>query len=88
MTNKIKIVGFVFCIVGVFLYNIDRFFVLEASYRICFSITGLSFSFAGLALYLFGIKNRVRKKIRVCPHCFFKNDSSNLSCVKCRTSLV
>ena len=88
MVNKRKIYAFVFCIIGVSFYNIEIFFSLNESMTLYFSIFGLSFSFAGLALYLSGIKNRIEKKIRLCPKCFFKNDASNLDCIKCRSSLI
>jgi hypothetical protein len=88
MINKRKIYAFVFCIIGVSFYNIDLFFSLKESMVLYFSIFGLSFSFAGLALYVSGIKNRVEKKIRMCPKCFFKNEASNMLCIKCSTPLI
>ena len=88
MVNKRKIYAFVFCIIGVSFYNLDLFFSLKKSIVLCFSIFGLSFSFAGLALYISGIKNRVEKKIRICPKCFFKNEASNIACIKCRSPLI
>ncbi len=88
MANKRKICAFVFCIIGVSFYNLDRFFSLKESMALYFSIFGLSFSFAGLALYVSGIKNRVEKKIRMCPNCFFKNEASNIACIKCRSPLI
>ena len=88
MTNKKKISAFLFCIIGVSFYNIEKFFSLNDSILLYFSIFGLSFSFAGLALYISGIKNRVKKQIRMCPKCFFKNDSLNIVCIKCNTPLI
>ena len=88
MINKRKIYAFLFCIFGVFFYNIEHFFSLKENMALYFSIVGLSFSFAGLALYVSGIKNRVEKKIRMCPKCFFKNEASNMLCIKCGTPLV
>jgi hypothetical protein len=88
MVNKRKIYAFVFCFIGVSFYNLELFFSLNTSMVFYFSIFGLSFSFAGLALYLLGIKNRVGKKIRICPKCFFKNDASTLACIKCRFPLI
>jgi hypothetical protein len=88
MANKKKIYAFVFCIIGVSFYNIDLFFSLNDSLVLYFSIFGLSFSFAGLALYISGIKNRVEKKIRMCTKCFFKNEASNIACIKCRSPLI
>jgi len=88
MTNKRKIYAFIFCIIGVSFYNLKRFFYLEESIIFYFSLFGLFFSFAGLALFLSGIKNRVEKKIRMCPKCFFKNEASNIICIKCRTPLI
>ena len=88
MANKRKIYAFVFCIIGVSFYNIEHFFTLKESIILYFSIFGLSFSFAGLALYISGIKNRVEKKIRMCPKCFFKNAASNMLCIKCRSPLI
>ena len=88
MVNKRKIYAFVFCIIGVSFYNIDLFFSLKESMVLYFSIFGLSFSFTGLALYISGIKNRVEKKIRMCPKCFFKNGASNITCIKCHSPLI
>jgi hypothetical protein len=88
MANKTKTCAFVFCIIGVSFYNIELFLSLNESTVLCFSIVGLSFSFAGLSLYISGIKNRVEKKIRMCPKCFFKNEASNMLCIKCRTPLI
>ena len=88
MANKRKIYAFVFCFIGISFYNLKLFFSLTGAMVFYFSIFGLSFSFAGLALYLSGIKNRVEKKIRVCPKCFFKNDASFLACLKCRFPLI
>ena len=62
MANKTKIYAFVFCIIGVSFYNIEHVFSLKETKILYFSIVGLSFSFAGLALYVSGIKNRVEKK--------------------------
>jgi hypothetical protein len=88
MANKRKIYAFVFCIIGVSFYNIEHFFPLNDAMVLYFSIFGLSFSFTGLALYISGIKNRVEKKIRMCPKCFFKNEASNIACIKCRSPLI
>ena len=88
MINKRKIYAFIFCIIGVSFYNLEHVFPLDETKILYFSIIGLSFSFAGLALYVSGIKNRVEKKIRICPKCFFKNDASTLDCIKCRIPLV
>jgi hypothetical protein len=88
MANKRKIYAFVFCVIGVSFYNIELFLSLNESTVLFFSIVGLSFSFAGLALYISGIKNRVEKKIRICPKCFFKNEASNIACIKCRSPLI
>lgn len=87
MINKRKMFAFVFCVFGVFFYNLELFFSLDKSMILCFSIFGLSFSFAGLSLYLSGIKNRIEKKIKMCPKCFFKNEVSNLTCIKCCSPL-
>ena len=88
MVNKRKIYAFVFCIIGVFFYNIKNFLYLNELMVPFFSIFGLLFSFAGLTLYISGIKNRVEKKIRMCPKCFFKNESSKIACIKCRYPLI
>ena len=88
MANKRKLYAFVFCLIGVSFYNFKIFFSLDEPMILYFSIFGLSFSFAGLALYISGIKNRVEKKIRVCPKCFFKNVASNIACIKCRYPLI
>jgi len=88
MKNKRKIYALIFCIIGVSFYNIDNFFSLKDSLVLYFSIFGLSFSFTGLALYVSGIKNRVEKKIKMCPKCFFKNEASNIACIKCRFPLI
>ena len=88
MVNKRKLYAFVFCIIGVSFYNLEHFFSLNENKTLYFSIVGLSFSFAGLVLYVSGIKNRVQKKMRMCPKCFFKNEDSNMLCIKCRTPLI
>ena len=88
MINKRKTYAFIFCFLGVFFYNIEKLIVLNETSILYFSIFGLSFSFAGLALYISGIKNRVEKKIRMCPKCFFKNEASNIACIKCRAFLI
>lgn len=88
MMNKKKIYAFIFCIIGVSFYNFKHFFTLKESMILYFSIFGLSFSFGGLALYILGIKNRVEKKIRMCPKCFFKNEALNIICIKCNTPLI
>jgi hypothetical protein len=88
MANKRKIYAFVFCVIGVSFYNIELFLSLNESTVLYFSIFGLSFSFAGLALYISGIKNRVEKKIRMCPKCFFKIEASNIACIKCRSPFI
>lgn len=88
MINKIKIFAFIFCIIGVFFYNIKIFFCLDEKNILFFSILGLFFSFFGLALYISGIKNRIQKKIRICPKCFFKNEDKNLACIRCRSPLI
>jgi uncharacterized paraquat-inducible protein A len=88
MANKRKTYAFVFCVIGVSFYNIELFLSLNESTVLHFSIVGLSFSFAGLAFYISGIKNRVEKKIRMCPKCFFKNENSNIVCIKCRSPLI
>ena len=88
MANKRKLYAFVFCIIGVSFYNLEHVFFLNENKILYFSIVGLSFSFAGLGLYVSGIKNRVQKKIRLCPKCFLKNEVSNLLCIKCSTPLI
>ena len=88
MINKRKIYAFLFCIIGVSFYNIEHVFSLKENTILYFSIVGISFSFVGLALYLSGIKNRVEKKIRMCPKCFFKNEASNIACIKCCSPLL
>jgi len=88
MINKRKIYAFIFCIIGVSFYNLEHVFSLDETKILYFSVVGLSFSFAGLALYVSGIKNRVEKKIRMCPKCFFKNEASNMICTKCNTPLI
>ena len=71
MINKRKIYAFIFCIIGVSFYNIKHFFSLKETMILYFSIFGLSFSFAGLALYVSGIKNRVEKKNKNVSKMFF-----------------
>ena len=88
MINKRKISAFLFCIIGISFYNFEHLYSLNEKMLLYFSVVGLSFSFAGLALYISGIKNRVEKKIRMCPKCFFKNEASNMLCIKCRTPLI
>ena len=88
MLNKRKIYALLLCLVGVLLTNLGRFLELEGFFYLYAPMLGLSFSFAGLALYLSGIKNRVEKKIRVCPNCFYKNDASLMICAKCKTPLL
>ena len=88
MANKRKISAFVFCIIGVSFYNIEQIFPLNDVMVLYFSIFGLFFSFTGLALYVSGIKNRVEKRIRMCPMCFFKNEDSNVACINCNSPLI
>ena len=88
MINKRKIYAFLFCVIGVSFYNLEQIYSFNEKKILFFSIVGLSFSFVGLALYISGIKNRVEKKIRICPKCFFKNEASNIACIKCRSPLI
>lgn len=88
MINKIKIFSFIFCVIGVFFYNIEHFFYLNETKILFFSIFGLFFSFTGLSFYISGIKKRIQKKIRMCPKCFFKNEDSNIVCIRCSNSLI
>jgi len=86
--NQRKIYALLFCLGGVLLYNTGRFFDLDDAGRLYAAASGLFISFTGLALYISGIKKKVKRKIRICPKCFFKNDASNLTCVKCREPLI
>lgn len=50
-------------------------------------IIGVMIACVGIAVFASGIKNKIEKKIRVCPHCYVKNDAALACCRSCKKPL-
>ncbi len=85
--NKQKLSGIATALAGVIIARSGSFIAMEAKTALVLYSIGIAVAFIGLAVFAGSLKARVIKKIKVCPHCYFKNDASRRICIKCRKQL-
>jgi hypothetical protein len=87
MFNKRKILGIITGLLGVFISRLNLWLEEGSSQVFFIKITGILIACVGIAVYGSGIKGIKDKIIRVCPHCYAKNNAEKASCRKCKKPL-
>ena len=87
MFNIRKLLGLIIALCGVFVSRFAPWLEEGATPGLFVKITGVMIACAGIAIFASGIKNKIEKKIRVCPHCYVKNDAAQAYCRRCKKPL-
>jgi len=87
MINKKKVFGIIIGLVGILLTRTNPWFELGSVQAFFVKTAGVMMACIGIAVFASGIKNKIEKTIRICPHCFKKNDAENKLCHKCKKPL-
>ena len=85
--NTRKLVGLLISIAGVLMVRANPF---EAGTppALYAKMLGVMLACAGIAVFAGGIKQKTEKRIRICPHCYKKNDAENTLCRKCKKPMT
>lgn len=87
MLNTTKILGICIGLVGVFISKHPFLQEADTPLALGMRVTGIAIACAGIAVFASGIQSKTEKKIRICPHCFSKNDSEQKDCRRCKKPL-
>ncbi len=63
------------------------FFDVSTTWIYILHSLGICISFSGVALFASGLKTRVIEKVRLCPHCYYKNPAGSSLCIKCKKEI-
>ncbi len=84
MINKLKILGIILALLGVWLSRFSPWTGAGTSQGFGVRMAGVLLACAGIAVFVGGIQNKFEKKVRICPHCYVKNDAEADQCRKCK----
>ena len=87
MFNTRKLLGIIIALVGVLCLTVCPWLEEGSTPGFFVRITGVMIACVGIAVFASGIKNKIEKKIRVCPHCYVKNDATQACCRSCKKPL-
>ncbi len=87
MFNTKKIFGIIIALIGVVLTKVTFSFEAGSSQAFFLKIAGVLIACTGIAVFAGGIRNKIEKKIRICHHCYKKNDAENALCRSCKKPL-
>ena len=88
MFNARKLLGIIIALGGVFVSRPAPWLEEGSAPGFFVRITGVMIACVGIAVFASGIKNKIEKKIRVCPHCYVKNDAAQACCRSCKKPLT
>jgi ribosomal protein L40E len=84
MINKIKVTGLILALLGVWLSRFSPWTEPGTEQGFWVRMAGVLLACAGIAVFAAGIQKKFEKKIRICPHCYVKNDAEAELCRKCK----
>ena len=85
--NTRKLIGLLISIIGVLMVRANPF-ESGTSPALYTKMLGVMIACAGIAVFVGGIKQKIEKRIRICPHCFKKNDAENTLCRTCKKPMT
>lgn len=88
MFNTKKIVGIIIALSGVGLTKTAPWFGTASSRAFFVQTAGVLIACVGIAIFASGLNKKIEKKIRICPHCYKKNDANNKNCRSCKKPLI
>ncbi len=87
MFNTRKLLGIIVGLAGVVVVRANLGFEAGSSQVFFVKTVGVMIACVGIAVFASGIRNKVEKKIRLCPHCYAKNAAEKEFCRRCKKLL-
>jgi len=85
--NLRKLAGISISLIGVLMVRANPY-EAGSSPALYTRMLGVMAACAGIAIFASGINKKIEKKLRICPHCFKKNEAENGFCRKCKKPLA